>query len=493
MTDSVPPLVARPAVWPFQAVVGVLLALKLIYFGIAPPIGDEAYYWLWGQRPSLSYLDHPPLHAWLLGLMSQLFGWNLFSLRALTWLTLATTIWVIWRLSRRLAPDHARQWFWAALAIYLASPLMFVMGSISFNDHLLVALCLLSALCFLDFADDWRKGMERFGRLYLAAIFLGLAILTKYNGALLGFGYLGFVLVHPAFRPLLRRWQTYAAATLSLALQAPVIYWNLTDGLASYKFHLVDRWNGAAGIDPVNLLLTIFLDAFSVSFFVIVPMLRLYRGRVAGYPGLARLLAATVLAVSTVTILVIATIETDVPTYWNIVGYPLALIMIAGTFRSRWGFWLHAVSGTLLIGLFMVNILLVPVRDLVGWSDGTTFSNYDWDKVAAIVATAHAAEPAAFLAATRYTTAAQLAFALRDPAVTDISDRHTQFNYWFDPKAHIGQNALLLVAPLVPIDFAATQFRKVTLLQTIEIRRFGRLAGRYPLYRGEGYCGGTCP
>ncbi len=48
MTDSTPPLLARPALWPFQAVVGVLLALKLVYFSFAPPIGDEAYYWLWG-------------------------------------------------------------------------------------------------------------------------------------------------------------------------------------------------------------------------------------------------------------------------------------------------------------------------------------------------------------------------------------------------------------------------------------------------------------
>jgi hypothetical protein len=25
------------------------------------PIGDEAYYWLWGQHMALSYFDHPPL------------------------------------------------------------------------------------------------------------------------------------------------------------------------------------------------------------------------------------------------------------------------------------------------------------------------------------------------------------------------------------------------------------------------------------------------
>ncbi len=399
---------------------------------------------------------------------------------------------MIWRLSKRVAPEQPRLWFWAALAIYLASPLMFVMGSISFNDHLLVALCLLSASCFLDFADRWQAGEERFGRLYLAALFLGLAILTKYNGAFLALGYLGFVLIHPAFRRLLARWQTYAAAALSLLLQAPVIWWNLTDGLASYKFHLVDRWNGAVSIDPLNLVLTIFLDAFSVSIFLVVPMLRLFRGGDRGFAGLARLLAAIVLALSTLTILVIATIETDVPTYWNIVGYPLALPLLVTRFRSRWGFWLHAVSGTLLIGLFMVNLLVVPVRDLVGWSDSTTFSNYDWNRIASIVAAAHAGEPGGFIAATRYTTASQLAFAMHDADVTDLSDRHTEFNYWFDPKAHLGQDALVLAAPFIPIDYARTQFRSITLLQNIDVSRFGRSVGSYQLYAAKGYCGGAC-
>ncbi len=58
----------------------LLLAIKVYFMLVAPPIGDEAYYWMWGQKLDWSYLDHPPLHAWLLRL-SSLLGWNLFSLR----------------------------------------------------------------------------------------------------------------------------------------------------------------------------------------------------------------------------------------------------------------------------------------------------------------------------------------------------------------------------------------------------------------------------
>ena len=83
---SAGPVVARP-VRLAQAAVAVLLLAKLWMSAMAPPVGDEAYYWMWGQKLGWSYLDHPPLHAWLLGAMS-VFGWNYFSLRALTWVTL---------------------------------------------------------------------------------------------------------------------------------------------------------------------------------------------------------------------------------------------------------------------------------------------------------------------------------------------------------------------------------------------------------------------
>jgi len=82
----------------------VLLAIKLYISVTAPPIGDEAYYWIWGQKLGWSYFDHPPLHAWLLHLAS-IFGWNLFGLRILTWLTFAGTLWIFWDWAKRLRPE----------------------------------------------------------------------------------------------------------------------------------------------------------------------------------------------------------------------------------------------------------------------------------------------------------------------------------------------------------------------------------------------------
>jgi len=79
-----------------QVAFGILIALRVGLDIAVPPIGDEAYYWMWGQRPEWSYLDHPPLHAWLLHVVGLVLGWNLFSLRALTWLTLGGTLWIMW-------------------------------------------------------------------------------------------------------------------------------------------------------------------------------------------------------------------------------------------------------------------------------------------------------------------------------------------------------------------------------------------------------------
>ena len=44
-----------------QLVFLYLVGLKLWFDLSVSPMGDEAYYWMWGQHLSWSYFDHPPL------------------------------------------------------------------------------------------------------------------------------------------------------------------------------------------------------------------------------------------------------------------------------------------------------------------------------------------------------------------------------------------------------------------------------------------------
>ena len=216
------PVVMRPATIA-QIAVLLLLAIKLYLSISAPPIGDEAYYWMWGQKLGWSYFDHPPLHAWLLRLMGTIFGWNLFSLRILTWATLIGAAAIFWSWAKRLQPDDPGAWFWPSAAIFLASPLFLLMSSIAFHDHLLIFLCLLSAHLFLLFTEKWVATGRGFTWLYLAAVAIGLAVLTKYNGVLLGVAVAVFFAVRRESRPLYRSPHLYLAALLSVAIQAPVM------------------------------------------------------------------------------------------------------------------------------------------------------------------------------------------------------------------------------------------------------------------------------
>src|SRR3569832_450011 len=158
-----PNIASRPVVVA-QVAVAILIAIKIYLAIFMPPIGDEAYYWIWGQKLGWSYFDHPPLHAWLLRVTS-IFGWNLFGLRILTWLSLAGALWIFWDWAKRLRPEDPGAWFWPSAAIYLASPLFFLMSTVAFHDHLLIFLCLASLHLFLRFAETWEAHRRGYGLL----------------------------------------------------------------------------------------------------------------------------------------------------------------------------------------------------------------------------------------------------------------------------------------------------------------------------------------
>ncbi len=469
-----------------QIAVALLLAARLVVTLGAPPIGDEAYYWIWGQHPALSYFDHPPLHAWLLGLMS-VFGWNLVALRLLTWLTLGGTLAIFWLWAKRLKPEDPAAWFWPSAALYLASPLFFLMSAIAFHDHLLIFLCLASAHCFLVFAERWEADGTGYRWLYAGGALLGLAVLTKYNGVLFGVGVALFFLLRKPLRPLWRSPHLYLAALLGVALQAPVLWWNFNEGFASYNFHLSERWGGAGlQFQPLNLVL-FAAAAVAVISPVLLPAIAGIVRRPLGQPfaDRARMLALAVFAVSSAAMVVLS-LFVEVFFYWNIVAFLLLMPLAAGWLGRRLAV-LHFAYGAIFALGCVVNFLVAPIGNLADGDDWTFASTFGWPEVAVRVETLRHERDIGFVATTRYTTAAQLGFALHDADVTALAARHDQYDFWFDAAAHRGEDALVVTDPRLGTGYAARLFDSLELVETVAHTRFGLEIYEARIYLGRGF------
>ncbi|MEO8757645.1 MAG: glycosyltransferase family 39 protein [Devosia sp.] len=465
-----------------QVVVLALVVLKFAQLSLAGVFQDEAYYWMWGQHPALSYFDHPPLNAWFLGLSSTLFGWSRWALRLPVALSFLADLYAIYLISRRLAGAQWHTHFWVTSLLFVVTPMFWLVSGLALPDHLLLTMCLF-ALCFcIGFFTDRARG-ERGADLdlYLAALFLGLAGLAKYNAAFLAVGVALYVLV--AHRPLLREARLWLAVALTLVLQVPVIIWNATEGFASWEFILHGRHAGLrASYDGfVGLAFGIVI---LISPFLFWPIIKFAAGKnhIPG-TGFARL----TFGISSVAILIVS-FSTLVLFHWNLVAYAAMLPFLAFVFRPRWLLVGQGLWGIAFAVLAFVNYAVMPLTDVRGWRDEATGWSYGWEPTAAAVEAARAAHKIGFIAAPDYTTASLLGFALKDRDVTSLSPNRDEFDYWFDPAAHAGEDAILFDDDWRPMSGSVTgQFASVTPIATLPVIVFGRQVDTHRIYLATGY------
>lgn len=462
-----------------QGLCAVFLVYKLALLSFGGTFQDEAYYWLWGQHPALSYYDHPPLNAWLQGLSGAVFGWNKFAMRLPVALALLADLVILWRLARWLAPDRP-DYAWTTLLLFLVTPVFFAVTAVALPDHLMLTFTLAALYGFLRFLASWPEA-PRWRYLYLGATALGLATLSKYNAAFLGFGLALTILIVPRFRPLLGRPQLYLAAALAVALQAPVIIWNLSENLASFSFIFGGRHAGlAVGTDGLRGLVIGFL--LVIGPFLAVPLLA-FGFRSTGGDALAR----ASFWLSTLAIGGLALV-TNTLFHWNLVAYLAALPFLAAHLRWRWLGWLHVAFGAAFLSFMLGNYAIQPLTDVEALADEATAWAYGWDEAGAAVEAARAEHSVGFVAAADYTTASLLANALKDPDVTSLSSRRDQFDYWFVPAAHAGEDAILLGDRWRPLDPSIiAQFAEVTPIAEVPVQRGGQEINRFELFLGRGF------
>lgn len=220
----------------FFALLALAFALRVVGMFRIPLIPEEAYYWMYAQHPNLSYYDHPPMVAWVIGLGTALFGDNEFGVRIVGNLMMVG--------ASVLMYAFGRMWFGrtagllSALLLQLL-PMYFCTGFIATMDSPLVFFWM---LCLLGVSFALRE--DRVWGWYVAGLGLGAAMLSKYTGVFLGAGALMAVIAHRPWRWHLRTVHPYLAVLLAGALFSPVVIWNAQHDWASFRFQFVDRFEG---------------------------------------------------------------------------------------------------------------------------------------------------------------------------------------------------------------------------------------------------------
>lgn len=192
---------------------------------------DESYYWLYSQHLQWNYFDHPPIVA----LWARLFTANLLLQDYEFFLRLGSLVGCAiasWFLFKTLANLHSERAGFFAVALYNAS----------FYAGITAGLYLMPDAPQMVF---WTFCMWMIAKIttdedrtipwLLFGMGVGLCIMSKVHGIFIPFGFGLYVLFKK--RDWLKKWQLYAAYLLMLIIISPILIWNIEYDFATYSFH----------------------------------------------------------------------------------------------------------------------------------------------------------------------------------------------------------------------------------------------------------------
>ena len=217
--------------WACVAIVVGLTIVRGIFITTIDLRVDEAYYWTWSKENVISYLDHPPMIAWLIRLSTSVFGDTNFGVRfpgllamSLMQVLLAAIVWRILRDVRSVI----------AVVLMSEATLAFGLGMTRITPDVALIPCELVmfwSLIRLAQSNDHRWWL-------VAGLFGGLAALAKYTAVLLVPSIVAFVLVPSWRKQQIASIYLWLALGIAVLVFSPVLYWNVVHDGASFRFQL---------------------------------------------------------------------------------------------------------------------------------------------------------------------------------------------------------------------------------------------------------------
>jgi 4-amino-4-deoxy-L-arabinose transferase-like glycosyltransferase len=434
------------------ALLAVLTLIRLVVAATAPLAPDETYYWVWSQALAPGYVDHPPMVAVWIRAGTFLAGQTAFGVRLLGPVAAALASWMLYDAARVLFPGTRAG---IVAVVLLNATLLLGVGTVIMTPD--------SPLLFFWTATLWAvarltKGAalagapdvaEPTGYWWLAAgLFGGLALDSKYTALFLWVGIGLWVLLVPAVRPWLRRWQPWAACIIGLTLFAPVLAWNADHGWAGFvrQGGRVGDWRPARAAGFLAELLggqiglaTPLVWALCISGLV-VAVRRTWRSRDPAWSLLAAL------ALPPVLVFVQHAFGDRVQGNWPAIVYP-ALAVAAGALAIPRRWWVGAAA----LGFAITALTYLQATEFVfplpPRLDPIVMRLAGWNSLAHQVETVRNASAASYVAADGYALASELAWWLPEggPASVPVIGTDQRWRLTTLPAAPIAGKPGLLI------------------------------------------------
>jgi 4-amino-4-deoxy-L-arabinose transferase-like glycosyltransferase len=217
-----------------------LVAVRLVFAGMAPLSFDESLYWLWSKHIAGGYLDHPPVNPFLIRIGTTLFGDSEFGVRAIGVLLALPASWAVWRSGAILFNDER---VGATAALYFNLTVAMAAGSaLATPDNALVISTTFLLFTLVKLQETGR------GEWWLAVgVAFGVGLLSKYTTVFFSVSILAWVLILPRQRKWLLTPWPWISGLIAVAVFSPTLIWNAEHGWASYHYQfnrlVVHQWS----------------------------------------------------------------------------------------------------------------------------------------------------------------------------------------------------------------------------------------------------------
>jgi len=445
-------------------IVGVIV-LRGIAGAATPLIDDEAYYWLWARQLDWSYLDHPPMIAYLVFLTTRL-GSDAIWIRLSPLLLGGATSYALFLLGKELF--DGRVGFIAALLFQLV-PVLAGSGLLATPD---APLFLAWAVALRWF---WQALHGQPTRWSSAGIALGLGLLSKLSMVFLAVGVAIFMLLYA--RMWLVRWEPYRAGALAAIIFLPVIYWNSIHQWAMVQFLLHGRPGGTplgvAGVAEVILqqfaFALILFPAFAYALYVAWDRRRDERYGYLFWTAVP-MVAAT---------LTLAAVRGAPHGNWLGPSYlGLAVVVAAGLWNRLTATLAATTALVVAYGFVLPFVEALPPppgsEELYGWREAAVRVQQERASIA----------PSAVLVADRYQIAAQLAYYTRATIPVTLVPCPNPASIWPRGAEFRGREAItVLDARWTPLVRWQSLASRVEELRPLTVDFHGRPLREFQLFR----------